>query len=99
MALQKTITTKGNVPITDAIIEVKEIVIKKEYSKAEIYVCIYKDTNEQSANNSIDSKKYIVTGSNFTTYFNTADGSNTILDKAQDYLKNEIADYSEATEI
>ena len=101
MALQKTCTTQGGLPVTDAIYVIESIRINVTNQNATINLSCYKDATERTANNALSGIKtnYSANGTDFTTYFDTADASNTITEKAQDYLLNEEADFSGATEI
>ena len=95
MALQKTITI-GGVNITDALHVVEEIYIINNVAR--VSVVSYKDNTEMTAGNKFGkNKKYIAKDAQYTTYFNTPNATKTIKEMAQDFLKNEIAEFSGAT--
>lgn len=97
MAIQKTASGRGNIPITDAIHVVKRVVIFPEKDIARIQVESYKDETERTAENSFDNNTYVVKDDNFATYFDDQQDTRSIKEKAQDYLLNEEEIFSEAT--
>lgn len=99
MALQIDCNSQGGVVVADAIHVITAIRLNIQKSVANIHLCVYKDVTEQTNENILLNASYTVNGSHFTTYFNTADGSKTVAQKAQDYLLAEESHFAGATVI
>jgi len=95
MALQNDYTYKG-VNITASYQKIEKVSVNDD--EAVIFIRVFKDSASASdPGNTVDRKSYVVTGADLTTYFLTVHATDNVVQRAETYMIDKIAEYSTAT--